>query len=72
MYEQHNLIFPDFVDYVLKMERTTNGNKNNQFVFKTDYARPIGTNFKLEAGGKFSTGRADIYNYMENFTEDEL
>ncbi|MDR0926507.1 MAG: TonB-dependent receptor family protein [Ignavibacteria bacterium] len=70
-YDQYNFIAPDFVQSVLAQQQNYSSMVNDGWTAQVDYARPIGTNFKLELGGKYSNRLSDIDNHLDDLVDGD-
>lgn len=71
-YEQIDYLAPDFInkdDENILNQRNETSTRNRIFLTQVDYAVPIGTNLKIEAGGKLTNSIRDvemIYSTLDN------
>lgn len=70
-YNQYN--YPglsDLDNYIFSKQKNASDIKSDGYTAQVDYARPIGTNFKLESGGKYTIRTGDINNYLADLITD--
>ena len=69
-YEQTDYLPSNFVDTAtFSEELSTDDVSSKMITAQVDYAVPIGTNFKLEAGGKFSSRFGDVISRFDILDE---
>jgi len=66
-YDQYNFIAPDFKDSIFSKQQNVSNMKSDSYTAQIDYTKPIGTNFKLEVGGKFNDRKGDINNHLDDW-----
>ncbi len=68
-YNQYNFDKPNFVNSVYSKQQNISNMNSNSYTAQIDYARPIGTNFKLEAGGKYNNRDGNIDNHLDDWND---
>ena len=68
-YNQYNFIAPDFDNSIFSKQRNISNSNFNSYTAQIDYAKPIGTNFKLEVGGKYNTRDGSIDNHLDDWND---
>ena len=69
-YNQYNFIIPDFDNSIFSKQQNCSDMKFDSYTAQIDYAKPIGTNFKLEAGGKYNTRTGNIDNHLDDLIDN--
>ncbi|MCL2039024.1 MAG: TonB-dependent receptor [Bacteroidetes bacterium] len=69
-YNQYNFFAPNFDSSIYSKQQNVSSTISNIYTTQFDYARPIGTNFKLEAGGKYYNRKGDIDNHLDNLVNN--
>lgn len=64
-YEQNN-----YIDNMLYKQKNSSDVLSTNFASQVDYAVPIGTNFKLEVGGKYSNRNTTIEQHYDSLNGD--
>jgi outer membrane receptor protein involved in Fe transport len=70
-YTQRNYILPDLIYPITSLQQNYSSNSNRNIATQIDYAVPIGTNLKVEAGAKYSSRISDIDNHLDDLIDDD-
>jgi outer membrane receptor protein involved in Fe transport len=69
-YNQNDFVAPDFTNSLFSKQQNISVMNSNSYTAQIDYAVPIGTNFKLEVGGKYSNRNNDIDNHLDDWIDN--